>query len=101
MAPGGGCIFTSIDSPFEAIAWYGARIEHGRELFLGVLGHYLRAPLQASIASAELLLRDKSLEAASLKAARRILDSGNRVARMLVDLFDFSKRSTILTLAAR
>ena len=75
----------------EAMAWYGARLEHGRELFLGALGHDLRAPLQAAMLSVGLLLRDERLEGTSAKAALRIFNSGTRITRMLADLLDFTR----------
>lgn len=75
----------------ESLAWYGDRIAHARELFLGALGHDLRTPLGAILVSAELLFRDESLGTSSTKAAVRIFNSANRMRNMITDLLDFTR----------
>lgn len=82
----------SIDEALtESLAWYGDRIAHARELFLGVLSHDLRTPLGAILMATELLFRDESLSAQSTKAAVRIFNSGTRVRNMITDLLDFTR----------
>jgi signal transduction histidine kinase len=64
---------------------------HFRERFIGILGHDLRSPLTAIVASAGLLLRQRDLPQASLAAAARITSSAERMARMISDLLDFTQ----------
>jgi len=63
------------------------------ELFVGVLAHDLRAPLGAITTAAQLI---KVREAASpdsrnTKAVARVLASGERMARMIEQLLDFTR----------
>jgi signal transduction histidine kinase len=60
------------------------------EMFAGILGHDLRNPLGAIMASAELALRrDEGGKVA--KPISRILSSGHRMARMIDQLLDFTR----------
>ena len=60
------------------------------EMFAGILGHDLRNPLGAIMASAELALRrDEGGKIA--KPVSRILSSGHRMARMIDQLLDFTR----------
>jgi signal transduction histidine kinase len=60
------------------------------EAMVAVLTHDLRTPLQAMLASAELLQR-KSPDALAQKTAGGIKASGLRMARMIAQLLDFSR----------
>jgi len=62
---------------------------HFRERFMGILGHDLRTPLTAILASAGLLLRDQGAETVRT-AAGRIEGSARRMRRMISDLLDFT-----------
>jgi PAS domain S-box-containing protein len=67
-----------------------SRAVHVSEMFVGILGHDLRNPLSAVLAGAHLLRRDL----ADPKAARvvaRIVSSGERMARMIEQLLDFTR----------
>src|SRR5207237_3356255 len=64
---------------------------HFRERFIGILGHDLRSPLTAILASAGLLLRQRDSSDASLAAAARISSSAERMGRMISDLLDFTQ----------
>jgi signal transduction histidine kinase len=64
---------------------------HFRERFIGILGHDLRSPLTAIVASAGLLLRQRDLAPGSLAAATRIASSAERMGRMIRDLLDFTE----------
>lgn len=60
------------------------------EMFAGILGHDLRNPLGAIMASAELALRrDEGGKVA--RPISRILTSGTRMARMIDQLLDFTR----------
>jgi signal transduction histidine kinase len=61
-----------------------------RERFIGILGHDLRSPLTAILASAGLLAR-QLLPTPARGAAARILSSADRMKRMTSDLLDFTQ----------
>lgn len=60
------------------------------ELFAGVLGHDLRNPLNAIMTGAQ-LVRMRSKEENVLRAAGRILSSGERMGRMISQILDFTR----------
>ena len=60
------------------------------EMFVAVLGHDLRNPLNAVLMSAHLLQR-ASKEDLVRDAATRILSSGHRMTRMIEDLLDLAR----------
>src|SRR5579859_1147028 len=64
---------------------------HFRERFIGILGHDLRSPLTAILASAGLVLRQRDLADPVLAAAARITSSAERMGRMISDLLDFTQ----------
>ena len=68
-----------------------ARSARFREQFIGVLGHDLRSPLTAIIASAGVVLRHEKLPPAVSTAATRIASAGDRMRRMIGDLLDFTQ----------
>lgn len=63
---------------------------HFRERFIGILGHDLRSPLTAILASAGLILRHRDSADPVLAAAARITGSAERMGRMISDLLDFT-----------
>lgn len=82
----------AIDEAWAAsTTWYAERLNRARDLFLGALGHDLRTPLGATLTSAQLLMRDESLGAASMKSAVRIFNSATRMRRMIDELLDFTR----------
>jgi signal transduction histidine kinase len=60
------------------------------EMFVGILGHDLRNPLSAITTAASLLVRRFDSEAV-VKPAMRVLSSGQRMARMIDQLLDFTR----------
>jgi signal transduction histidine kinase len=60
------------------------------EMFIAVLGHDLRTPLQAMMLSAHGIQR-ASTEEQIRQAAKRIVSSGNRMSRMIEDLLDLAR----------
>jgi signal transduction histidine kinase len=60
------------------------------EMFAGMLGHDLRNPLNAILAAAQLLERRISVPELA-KPLGRILNSGDRMARMIAQLLDFTR----------
>ncbi|MBG0810540.1 response regulator [Methylosinus sp. H3A] len=66
------------------------QIEHMREMFVGILGHDLRNPLQSILTSAERSLthaQDDNLR----KALQVIRQSGGRMARMIEQILDLTR----------
>jgi two-component system, sensor histidine kinase and response regulator len=60
------------------------------EMFAAVLGHDLRTPLAAVLASAR-LLQEAPPEDVVRRAAARILSSGDRMGRMIDDMLDLAR----------
>lgn len=82
----------------ESVQIFQARLEHWRNLFLGVLQHDLRGPLQAVLASAALLA---ALPAGPQReeAAQRLRRSGERMRSLLDELLDYNRATPSLGLA--
>lgn len=81
----------SIDQSLtEAARSYSRLVDRSRHLFLAILGHDLRGPLNAITLSAELLTRTDSLDAESSEVAARISSSAKAMNGMIGDLLDFS-----------
>jgi signal transduction histidine kinase len=60
------------------------------DMFVSILGHDLRTPLGAIKLSAEVIVR-LSLDARALSAAGRILNSADRMTRMIEQLLDLAR----------
>jgi signal transduction histidine kinase len=73
----------------ESTAAYAERVGRSRDIFLAILGHDLRAPLQAIGMSSDILMRKSSLDAASLAYAGRINSSSRQMSTMVSDLLEF------------
>jgi hypothetical protein len=74
----------------ESVDYFSAEIDRARNLFLGMLGHELRNPLNAIQMTAQHLARSRSDEIVS-RAAQRLMDSGARMQALLDDLLDYSR----------
>jgi signal transduction histidine kinase len=72
----------------ESTAAYADQVNHSRDLFLAILGHDLRAPLQAVSMSTELLLRKGGLEGDALVCATHIKHGARHMAAMVSDLLE-------------
>ena len=76
----------------ESVANFSAEAEAWRNLFLGVIGHDLRAPLGVIVSTSEvmsLMTQDSPFS----EHAKRIIRSGRRMSKLLDDLLDFSRTS--------
>lgn len=79
----------SIDQSLaEAVRHFSEQVDRSREIFLGILGHDLRNPLNAMLLSAQSLSEIVEGEGALL--ASQITASGAAMARMLADFLDFT-----------
>jgi hypothetical protein len=81
----------SIDQSLaEAVRKYTQLIDHSRQMFLAILGHDLRNPLNAMMLSAQVLSHTADLDAEASGMASRISDSASAMGRMIGDLLDFT-----------
>lgn len=72
----------------ESTAAYAEQVNHSRDIFLAILGHDLRAPLQAVSMSTELLMRKAKLEGDALTCAINIKRGARHMAVMVGDLLE-------------
>ncbi len=76
----------------EAIASYHQHLEQTRHLFLSILGHDLRNPLNAIMITAEELLENASVESGQAESVSQLITSGRAMERLLADLLEFATR---------
>jgi signal transduction histidine kinase len=81
----------------ESVVLFTEEVERGRNLFLGVLGHELRNPLNAIHMTAHHLARVRT-DALISEAAERLIASGGRMKALLDDLLEFSRTKLSLGL---
>ncbi|RON58458.1 sensor histidine kinase [Pseudomonas frederiksbergensis] len=72
----------------ESTAAYADQVNHSRDIFLAILGHDLRAPLQAVSMSTEMLMRKTKLEGDALACAHHIKRGTRHMAAMVSDLLE-------------
>ena len=75
----------------EAVRGYTLHVDQARQMFLAILGHDLRNPLNAIMLSAEALSEATALDPAATEYATQIAASGKAMARMLTDFLDFAQ----------
>jgi signal transduction histidine kinase len=73
----------------ESTAAYAERVNRSRDIFLAILGHDLRAPLQAIGMSSEILMRKVGISEADMAYVKRIKSSSRHMATMVNDLLEF------------
>jgi signal transduction histidine kinase len=74
----------------ESVGHFHAHVELGRNLFLGMLGHDMRTPLNAIVATASYLAALNAGDDVST-AASRLIRSGASMQVLLDDLVDFNR----------
>lgn len=74
----------------ESVGFYSTQVDQARNLFLGMLGHDLRTPLQTIQMTAAYLTALNAGEKVS-QAASRLIKSGARMQALLDDLLDFNR----------
>jgi signal transduction histidine kinase len=93
------CYYEAIDQALaESVGYYSAHVEQARNLFLGMLGHDMRSPLQAIQMTAVYLSALNNGEKIS-EAARRLINSGSRMQALLDDMLDFNRANLGLGIA--
>ena len=78
------------ESLAEAVRSYTEQVDRSRQLFLGILGHDLRNPLNAMTMSADLLLETTEQDPDGLAAVAQIKASAVAMGEMIGDLLDFT-----------
>ena len=74
----------------ESISFFSAQVDQARNLFLGMLGHDMRTPLQTIQMTASYLAALNAGATVS-DAASRMIRSGARIQALLDDLVDFNR----------
>lgn len=74
----------------ESVTYYAREQESWRQIFLGVLGHDLRDPLNAIMLTSELMSKMTG-DAPISRQAQRLISSGRRMSVLLDDLLDYSR----------
>lgn len=75
----------------DSVSAYSDELDKSRQLFLGVLGHDLRNPLNAMMMNALLIERSSEPTSRQSRAARAIGKSGQRMKQMIDDLLDLAR----------
>lgn len=73
----------------ESTSAYAEQVNRSRDIFLAILGHDLRAPLQAVSMSTEMLARKVALDADALAYVTRIKSGTRHMGAMVSDLLEF------------
>ena len=76
----------------ESVDYFTREVDRWRALFLGVLGHDLRGPLNAVLLTSTLLSK-LSAGTPTSEYAKRLIASGARMQQLLDDLLDYSRTS--------
>src|ERR1051326_1151396 len=75
----------------ESMTRYSAQTDLYRDQFIGILSHDLRSPLAAITAGAALLAHAADHDLRRARVASRILNSAQRMERMIADLLDLTR----------
>ena len=75
----------------ESATRYSGETDRYRDQFVGILGHDLRSPLGAITAGAALLARAGDNDPRQARVASRILNSAQRMERMIADFLDLTR----------
>ena len=74
----------------ESISYYSKKVEHSRNLFLGILGHDLRNPIGAMLMAAQLTAKIGALNERQNMLISQIAVSGSRATDILDQLIDLT-----------
>lgn len=74
-----------------SVQQFAQTTERIRDLFAGVLAHDMRSPLGAILNSAQVVLCDKNLSSASMRAGANLQRSAERLKLLVDDLFVFTR----------
>lgn len=85
----------------ESVARYSAMMRQAQDIFIGILGHDIRTPLNAISIGAETLMRTESLDGKYIRLASRIFNSSARISGLVDDLLDFTNARFGIQLSLR
>jgi signal transduction histidine kinase len=74
----------------ESVGYFSSQVDQARNLFLGMLGHDMRSPLQTIVMTAQYLTALNVGDQVSI-AASRLIRSGARMQALLTDMLDFNR----------
>lgn len=74
----------------ESIAHYSLMMRQAQDIFMGILGHDIRTPLNAIRMGTEALMRTPSLDSKSIQIASRLFNSTARMNELVDSLFDLT-----------
>ncbi|QOV89925.1 sensor histidine kinase [Humisphaera borealis] len=81
----------SIDQSLrKAVVGYTGYVDRSRQMFLAILAHDLRNPLNSILLSAEVVSLTATGDPDTIDAAHRITSSVKSIAQMVTDLLDFA-----------
>lgn len=75
----------------ESVKRYTKRIDHSRNMFLGILGHDLSNPIGAASMCGQLMIAKGTLDPKMRILAAQIIDSTARANIIISDLLDFTR----------
>jgi signal transduction histidine kinase len=75
----------------ESVRRYIKRIDHSRNMFLGILGHDLRNPIGAASMCGQLMIAKGTLDPKMRILAAQVIDSTARANIIINDLLDFTR----------
>ena len=74
-----------------SISYYSKKLDHSRDLFLGILGHDLRNPLGAMLMSAQLTSKIGALSERQAMLISQVITSAGRANEILDHLLDLTR----------
>ena len=75
----------------ESVTYYTDEVVRSKDLFIGILGHDLRSPVQAIMLSAELMPRLGSLNERQAMIAANTFDCARRISGLIDNLVDVTR----------
>ncbi|TCS36332.1 signal transduction histidine kinase [Paucimonas lemoignei] len=78
----------------ESVARYSTTARQSQDIFLGVIGHDLRAPLHALSLGAQYLMRSEDADSKLIQLGSRMFNSTVRMQAILDNLLDFTRSRT-------
>ncbi len=75
----------------EAVGRYSEIVQMEQHVFLSILGHDLRTPLQSLSQGAQYLMHAKEVDSGVAQSGARMFNSVKRMARMIDNLLDFTQ----------
>jgi len=75
----------------ESVSRFADDLDRSREMFVAILGHDLRNPLNTVLMASQFLLDTGELADAHATMTQRIVRSAKRMNRMIADLLDFAR----------